>query len=236
MLEEAMSLGAIVRHLNEADRTPAPAGVRSRSGGPVVGAARHSGRTLVELVVVLSLTAVMAVAAVPNLAEVRRAAALRGVAGKVWGLMVRCRAHAIMRKRATALVFERVDAAGWRCFIAEDGDGDGLQRTDLDSGRDRVIGEVLALEGLTAGLGILTDVPVPDPSGRGLLGGDLEDPVRAGRGDIITFTPRSTATPSSVYLTDHHGRMRVLRVYGGTARVNSLVWRSGWPKWRNVGM
>jgi hypothetical protein len=99
-----------------------------------------------------------------------------------------------------------------------------------------VIGEVLALEGVTAGLGILGGVRVPDPSGRGALGGDLSDPVRAGRGDIITFTPRSTATPSSVYLTDHHGRMRVLRVYGGTARVRSLVWRAGWPRWRRVGM
>lgn len=202
-------------------------------GGP---ADPQSGRTLVELMVVLSVIAMMTVAGVPTLAEARRAAALRGVAGKLWGMMVRCRAHAIMRKRATALVFEREGTSSWRCFIAEDGDGDGLRRSDLDSGRDRVIGEVLALEGVTAGLGILTDVPVPDPSGRGVLGGNLEDPVRAGRGDIITFTPRSTATPSSVYLSDRHARMRVLRVYGGTARVRSLVWREGWPRWRNVGM
>lgn len=191
---------------------------------------------MVEILVVLTVTAMMTVVGVPTLAEARRAAALRGVAGKVWGMMVRCRAHAIMRRRSTALVFEQEGADGWRCFIAEDGDGDGLRRADLDSGRDRVIGEVLALDGLTAGLGILTDVPVPDPSGTGLLGGNLADPVRAGRGDIITFTPRSTATPSSVYLTDRHGRMRVLRVYGGTARVRSLVWREGWPKWRNVGL
>jgi hypothetical protein len=186
--------------------------------------------------VALALIAMMTVAGVPTLAEARRAAALRGVAARVWGMMVRCRAHAIMRKRATALVFERDGVSGWRCFIAEDGDGDGLRRTDLDSGRDRVIGEVLALDGVTAGLGILADVPVPDPSGRGILGGDLQDPVRAGRGDIITFTPRSTATPSSVYLTDHHGRMRVLRVYGGTARVRTLVWREGWPRWRSEGL
>jgi hypothetical protein len=30
--------------------------------------------------------------------------------------------------------------------------------------------------------------------------------------------------------------MRVLRVYGGTGRVISRVWRSGWPKWRAEGM
>jgi prepilin-type N-terminal cleavage/methylation domain-containing protein len=196
----------------------------------------QAGRTLVEMLVALSVMAMMTVAGAPTLDEARRAAALRGSTGRLWGMMVRCRAHAIMRQRATALVFERAGSSGWRCFIAEDGDGDGLRRDDLTSGRDRVIGEVLELGGATAGLGILQEVRVPDPDGSGLLSGDLDDPVRAGRGDIITFTPGSTATPSSVYVTDYHARMRVLRVYGGTARVNSMVWRAGWRRWRNVGM
>jgi len=191
---------------------------------------------MLELLIVLCLAGVMTVTGLPVLAEARRAAALRQATFRISGMMYRCRAHAIMRKRATALLFEREGGAGWRCYVAEDGDGDGVRRSDLKSGRDRILGEVLHMEGTTAGLGIITRERVPDPGGRGALGGDLEDPVRAGRGDIITFTPRSTATPSSVYLTDHHSRMRVLRVYGGTGRVNSLVWRSGWKKWRTSGM
>jgi hypothetical protein len=191
---------------------------------------------MLEIVIVLFITGMMTVAGLPVLQEARRAAALRQATFRISGMMFRCRAHAIMRRRATALLFEREETTGWRCFIAEDGDGDGVRRADLRTGRDRIIGEVLHMEGRTAGLGILTGERVPDPGGRGALGGNLDDPVRAGRGDIITFTPRSTATPSSVYLTDHHSRMRVLRVYGGTARVNSLVWRSGWKKWRTSGM
>ena len=197
---------------------------------------RQCGRSLVGLLVVLCVTAMIIVAGIPTLTEARRAAALREASGRLWGMLVRCRAHAIMRRRATALVFERTDAGMWRCFVAEDGDGDGLRRADLQSGRDRVIGEVLHLEGHTAGLGILVDQRVPDPSGRGWLGGDLGDPVRAGRGDIITFTPRSTATPSSIYLTDYHDRMRVLRITPGTGRVYGLVWRAGWRRWRTVGL
>jgi prepilin-type N-terminal cleavage/methylation domain-containing protein len=194
------------------------------------------GRTLLELVVVMAVLGLMTAAAIPTLAEARRAAALRELSGRLWGMLVRCRAHAIMRVKATALVFERTDSGGWRCFIAEDGDGDGLRRRDLESGRDRLIGEVLHLEGHTAGLGILQGRTIPDPSGWGRLRGDMSDPVRAGRGDIITFTPRSTATPSSIYMTDHHGRMRVLRVTPGTARVYTLVWRVGWEEWRKQGL
>ena len=194
------------------------------------------GRSLISLLVVLCLTAMIVAAGIPTLTEARRAAALREASGRLWGMLVRCRAHAIMRQRSTALVFERTDGSAWRCFVAEDGDGDGLRRADLEVGRDRVIGEVLHLEGQTAGLGILVDHRVPDPSGSGWLAGDLGDPVRAGRGDIITFTPRSTATPSSIYLTDYHDRMRVLRITPGTGRVYGLVWRSGWKRWRTVGL
>ena len=82
------------------------------------------------------------------------------------------------------------------------------------------------------GPGILGDGPVPDPSGSGHLGGDLGDPIRAGRGNIITFSANGTATPSSVYFTDHARRMVVLRIYGGTGRINRLSWQRGWSKWK----
>lgn len=170
----------------------------------------------------------------PGLAELQRAAALRAAAQRLSGLMVRCRAQAVMRGQATSLVFEQDEGRAWRCFIAADGDGDGVRHDDLERGRDRILGEVLQLEGAIAGLGILGG-RVPDPGG-GWLNGNPADPVRAGRGDIITFTPASTATPSSVYLTDYHSRMRVLRVYGGTARMYQLTWRRGWPTWRRCGL
>lgn len=195
-----------------------------------------AGHTLVEIMVVMMLLAMLAAVSVPALEEARRAAALQAVAGRLFGLMVRCRAVAVMRGRATSLVFERTSDTTWRCFIAEDGDRDGVNRDDLRRGRDRVLGDVLHLDGRAAGLGILSGTIVPDPSGRGRLRGDPDDPVRAGRGDIITFTPARTATPSSVYLTDHHNRMRVLRVYGATGRVYSLVWRKSWPEWRRTGL
>ncbi len=195
----------------------------------------ESGITLVEVVVTVALLIIILAVTLPGLTEARRAAALGGASRRLQGLLFRCRAVAILNAQACALVFERRDDGTWRCFIAQDGDGDGIRRRDINRLVDPVVSEVVFFETGEAGLGILKGEFVPDPSGRGRLRGNLDDPVRAGRGDIITFTPRGTATPASIYLTDHHARMRVLRVYGGTGRVISQVWRSGWPKWREAG-
>ena len=194
------------------------------------------GMSLIEAVLVLAVLTIVVTATIPELAEIRSAAALGAVSSRLKGLLFRCRAYAILNSRATAVVFDQRDDGSWRCFIAVDGDGDGIRTRDVDRLIDPVVGEVLHLDGGGAGLGILRDEFVPDPSGRGRLRGDLGDPIRAGRGNIITFTPRSTATPASIYLTDHRSRMRVLRVYGGTGRVISRVWRSGWSQWRSEGM
>jgi len=200
------------------------------------GRSTKIGMSLIEVVLVLAVLAIVVAITLPDLAEIRGAAALGAASSRLKGLLFRCRAYAILNSRATAVVFEHRDDGSWRCFIAVDGDGDGIRTRDIHGLIDPVVGEVLHLDSGVAGLGILQGEFVPDPSGRGRLRGDLDDPVRAGRGNIITFTPRSTATPASIYLTDHRARMRVLRVYGGTGRVISRVWRSGWPKWRAEGM
>ena len=204
---------------------------REQSGNP-----NDVAMSLVEAVLVLAVLTIIVAVAMPDFAEIRGAAALSRASSRLKGLLFRCRAYAILNSSATAVVFEDRGDGSWRCFIAVDGDGDGIRTRDIHRLIDPVVGEVLHLDGGGAGLGILKNEFVPDPSGRGRLRGDLDDPVRAGRGDIITFTPRGTATPASIYLTDHRARMKVLRVYGGTGRVISREWRSGWPGWRGEGL
>ena len=194
----------------------------------------EDGLSLTEALVCLALLAMMAVIAVPSLGDAQRAAALHSATRRLSGLMAECRAFAILHRQSAAVVFEQREDRSWRCFIAEDGDGDGVHSDDLRARRDREVGRVVQIEGRVAGLGFLIDEPVPDPAGRGVIRGNLDDPIRAGRGNIVTFTPRGTAAPSSVYLTDHISRMRVIRVYGGTGRARTLEWRKGWPKWKRV--
>ncbi len=186
-----------------------------------------------ELLTITAVSGLLLLVGLPLVEDARRAAAMGRSAAQVQGLLTRCRAVAVVRCRPCAVVFDHEADGGWRCYVAEDGDGDGVRRSDISSGQDPVVGRVITFMAAGgAGPGILRDEPVPDPSGRGYLEGDLGDPIRAGRGNIISFSSRGTATPSSVYFTDHVGRMMVLRIYGGTGRINRLSWRRGWARWK----
>ena len=196
----------------------------------------QSGRTLIEGLATLMLVALSALAAAPTFHDMRGEAAVSSLDRRLRALVFRCRATALMRGRAVALVFDHQPDGEWHIFVAEDGDNDGVLQRDIDSGVDPIVTRPLRIAAGEASPGILTEVRVPDPLGRGALRGDLSDPVRAGRGDKISFSPAGTATPASVYLTDHRRCMRVMRVYGATARARSMAWRVGWPTWRVIGV
>jgi len=192
------------------------------------------GSSLIDALTSLAVFATVTLIAIPPMDSLQRQAALDSAARNVATLMVRGRALAVVRGRATALVFER-HADGWHCFLASDGDGDGVHRDDIRRGRDTIDGEVLQLSTGGAGPGILPGITVPDPSGRGRLRGDPDDPIRAGRGNIVTLSPAGTATPGSIYFSDGRSYMRVVRIYGATARIRQMIWRPGWREWKRAG-
>ncbi len=194
---------------------------------------RELGASLAEALVVLWLVGLGAILSAPSLTSARHSWAMNSTSRRITALMVRARVTATVEGRACSLVFER-NGEHWRCFLARDNDGDGVNRRDLASGVDELLGERIELTDHPAGLGILRGFPVPDPAGGGLLGGNLDDPVRAGRGDIVTFTREATATPCSIYITDHRSRMRVIRLFGPTARFRVLEWRLGWERWQRA--
>jgi len=194
----------------------------------------QSGRTFIEAVVAVTILGMSALAATPPLFRAHGEAAVTQLDRRLRALVFRCRSVALMRGRAVALVFDQPSDGGWRIFVAEHGDGDGVLQVDIDSGIDLVTSDPIRIEAGGAGPGILQGIRVPDPLGGGWLDGNLADPVRAGRGDKITFTPAGTATPASIYLTDHRSCMRVVRVYGATGRAYSLSWKLGWSAWRRT--
>ena len=193
---------------------------------------RQLGISTTELVAAIAVSGLLMSVGASSLNDAKRCAAMTRSVAQVHGLLVRCRAVAVLRSRRCAVVFDRQADGRWRCFVAEDGDGDGVRRVDISSGTDPVVGRVIVIDAGGAGPGILGDGSVPNPTGRGRLRGDLGDPIRAGLGNMITFSSHGTATPSSVYFTDNSRRMVVLRIYGGTGRINRLSWQRGWSQWK----
>jgi hypothetical protein len=193
------------------------------------------GSTLNELLITLWILATVAATVVFGADHALRRASTEAAARRVRGLLWKARAEAFAVGTASGVVFDRSASGQWSCRAVVDGDGDGIRRSDIAAGTDRVLAEISELGGPKGHLGIL-HVPVPDPSGRGRLGGDPDDPVRAGRGDIVTFTGAGTATPSTLYFCDGRQEMRALRIYGATGRIRSLAWRVGWDEWKRGGL
>jgi len=196
---------------------------------------REHGATLVDVLATLTLIGIVAAIGIPNLETARRRAGLDTLARTIISNAQLCRMHAINAKRNAGLVFSR-DRGRWSFIPALDGDGDGVSRKDVLRGTDPRIAPPVYLDALCAGaqIGVPEQWRVPDPAGRGRL--RAGDGLAAGRSDIISFSALGDATPASVYLGDGRERLLVLRIYGGTARVRVLEWRTGWTRWRQISL
>jgi len=194
----------------------------------------QKGMSLVEIVIALVLMGIGTAAALPRLEQAHRNAALNAVTRRLQMSLLRARAEAMSTGYTAGLVFEK-KGNGYRCTLVRDGDDDGIRREDILRGIDLPISEILELDTGGASLGFLRDVRIPDPSGGGALGGNFDDPVRAGPADILSYRPEGTATPATLYLCDHQESMKAIRIFGLTGRIRVLRWRVGTLRWEVDG-
>jgi hypothetical protein len=187
---------------------------------------------LTELLVTLALVGLFLVAAMPALGGAlsrgRAAAAARDLAGE----FARLRSTAIVSHRRVGL---RLTWDGGRYRYGEyvDGDDDGIRSDDIAAGRDRLVGVMRDLPSRYTGIdfGLLGDAVPAIPPRRGVLA-PHDDPVRFGRSDIVTFTPRGTASSGTLYISDGRESLVAVVLYGHTGRIR--LWsfdRSSW-RWR----
>ncbi len=143
--------------------------------------------------------------------------------------MARLRSEAIASHRDVAM---RLTWSGGRYQYAfyADGDGDGVRASDIASGRDPLIGQARDLPGRYEGIdfGLLPEAIPEVPPGSGVLPPG-SDPVRFGRSDIITFTPRGTSSSGTLYVSDGQGTVAAVVVYGATGRLR--LWRFDRERW-----
>ena len=177
------------------------------------------GFSLLELLVVLSLTLILSTMAVSfahsRLDQSRTAGAAWYVAGRV----ASARMEAVKRSAYVALQFVEHDG-GYRFATYIDGNRNGVRARDIALLTDRRLGpeEQLDQQFPFVAFGICDDVAAIDP------GDTLEDgdPIRIGRSSLLSLSPDGSATAGTLYIRGHGASQYAVRVLGVTGRTRVL--------------
>jgi Tfp pilus assembly protein FimT len=157
----------------------------------------EEGFSLIEAMVVLIIMSVMFLISVSAIGAIRERSASEAVVTTFQAITSEARSRAIAEGINYGIVFieagERVSAR-----LYKDGDGDGICKEDVRRGKDKAVSapEMLVNEASKIALPMCV---TKDPAGRPLKG---QDAIRFGSGNILTFSPKATATPGTLYIQE----------------------------------
>ena len=158
----------------------------------------ESGRSLVEMLLVVAILGSGVVTAVPALRAYGVESHIVG-AGKIFKEEFwKARSTAVRLGVQTAIRFEDLDDEASFSVYA-DGNDNGVRAADIRAGIDRRVAGPFPLFGHAPGvrIGINPNVPAIPPA-TGTL--EDEDPIRFGTSDMLSFSPLGTCTPGTFYI------------------------------------
>lgn len=192
--------------------------------------AYRQGFSLVEILVVVAIIGLVVSVTIPNLNAYRRRAALRAAAREIMSELRQTRSEAIARGRNVGVKFSRSSAGDWLYSVYEDGDFDGIKREDIERGDDPLLQHARPVLHATGGARIgLPERPVRDPDSGRLLRPNTS-PVKFAA-SLCAFSVLGGGTAGSIYLTDGHDNVAIVRVAGATGRVRLLFYDAASRRW-----
>ena len=186
----------------------------------------RQGFHLVEMVVVLAIAALMLAWSVPPLLNLSRRLRVEMAANELMGVLRAARSTAVRHGCKVGLKF--YPSAGWRVsyILYRDGDGDGVLTRDIEAGIDPALSlpRELAHFGSTVFFGFPPGPAPRDPGNPSRRLTNLNDPIRFNNSNIASFSSLGGSTPGSLYLTDGHSELAVVRVFGRTGKVKVMLY------------
>ncbi len=185
-----------------------------------------SGFTLLEVLLVTSIVATLALVSIPVTAgaldEVRTAVAARYLEGRI----MNARATAVRRSTRVALRFEPVED-DYRFGEFFDGNGNGVRSSEIASGLDPQIAPPQRLSDFFPGIVFGVQPGVRDVDGASLTTGDG---LRIGASRLLTLGPDGTASSGTLYVRGRRGQYAV-RILGPTGRTRVLRFNRSTGQW-----
>jgi type II secretory pathway pseudopilin PulG len=175
-----------------------------------------AGWSLVELLIVLGASLVIAGWALAGLSAMAADARATGAARHLVARLRQERLEAVRTGRTCGLRFR--DGGGEVVFdVVSDGNGNGLRSAEIETGVDVTHGAPVRLADAFAGarFAIVEAVPSID-GGPGLPAG--ADPIRLGS-TVLAFSPSGGSTSGTLYLASADRRQFAIRILGATGRI-----------------
>jgi len=199
-----------------------------RGGGPGGGGAAHDdGVALSELVVAGALVLLAIGICLPTVTRALDATRGRHAAGFVASHLRRARQQAALRALSVGVLFDRNATGQWELRVCQDGNGNGVRRSDVAVGVDPCPDGPMALTVVLPGADLAVEPGIDDPDG----GPAGTDPVRFGSSDLASFSPAGTCTAGTLFVRTSGGVQFAVRVAGATGRTRILRYEPGSRRW-----
>lgn len=187
-----------------------------------------------EMITILALIGLFLAWAIPSLLELSRRVRVEAGANEVMSALRLARSTAVRLGVNVGAKFYPLPSGEVSYALYRDGDGDGVLTRDIEAGVDPAESLLRSLGhfGRTVHFGFPPGPAPRDPGNPSRRLKNLEDPIRLNRSDIASFNALGGSTPGSLYLTDGHRELAVVRIFGRTGKIKVMRYDRETEEWR----
>lgn len=181
------------------------------------------GFSLIEVMTSIAVMSVLFLISVTAIGKIKDRSYSESIVTTVQAISNECRSFAISQGVNCGIVFKEENNEVL-VRIYKDGDYDGINKDDIKTKKDTPLTDWEKLTKEDSRIAI-PEGATKDPSDKQF---ESKDPIKFGRGDILTFSPAATATPGTLYIADGYEESGfAIRVAGIDGRIKIYRFRGG---------